>query len=85
MKLIGYAILGDWSETLTCFNPSSLSLSIHVYDPGAMDSDLYIILSKSNRSIMGRKLTGRTQHMVASAHPTTVKPALPPSAHSHCL
>lgn len=34
---------------------------------------------------MGRKLTGRAQHMVASAQPTAVKPALPAGAHNHCL
>lgn len=80
-----YAILGDWSETLSCFPPSSLSVSILVSDPGTMDSDLYIVLPKSSRSIMGRKLTGRAQHMVASAQPTAAKPALPAGAHNHCL
>lgn len=85
IKLMEYAILGDWSETLSCFPPGSLSVSILVSDPGTMDSDLYIVLPKSSRSIMGRKLTGRAQHMVASAQPTAAKPALPAGAHNHCL
>lgn len=80
-----YAILGDWSKTNLLSPPPSSQRLSNVYDPGTMDSDLYIVLSKSSRSIMGRKLIGRTQHMVASARPTAVKPALPPIAHRHCL